>query len=163
SPSAARAVVAPGGFPNGVRRRAVVVDLARRKVLARRATGAGPGWAAWSPDGVRIYVSDAARGSVAVLSGITGARLRTVLVAGGPGNAPLTMGPGDDCADGGPSNDTIDGGPGNDTLDGGDADDTVRGGEGDDTIVEHGLGNDVLLNGGPGNDYVDGGRGNDRE
>ena len=37
------------------------MDLTKRRVIARPPTGGGPGRATWSPDGTRLYVSDAAR------------------------------------------------------------------------------------------------------
>ena len=89
-----RALVAPGAqLRGGIHRNAALVDLDKAKVLVRPPTGGGPGRAAWSADGVRIYVSDAHRGTVCVLSALSGARLSTLRIAGA-GPADRAAGPG---------------------------------------------------------------------
>ena len=95
SPDGGRAIVAPGAKLRGVHRKAALVDLAKRRVLRRPPTGGGPGRAIWSPDGARLYVSDAGRKTVSVLAAATGTRLRTLTVAGRPGG--LVVSPASPC------------------------------------------------------------------
>jgi DNA-binding beta-propeller fold protein YncE len=61
SPDGRRAFVAAGAPAKGRARRAAVVDLGSRQVIARPRTGIGPGAPAWSPEGARVYVTDRAR------------------------------------------------------------------------------------------------------
>ena len=57
-PEGTKAIVAPGANLARRYRRAALVDLARRRVIARTATGNGPGRASYASDGVRLYVSN---------------------------------------------------------------------------------------------------------
>ena len=43
SPDGTQAIVAPGAKLRGIHRKAALVDLARRRVIARPPTGGGPG------------------------------------------------------------------------------------------------------------------------
>jgi DNA-binding beta-propeller fold protein YncE len=54
-----------------------VIDLRRGRVRARIATGAGPGFPAVAPDGVRVYVGNRALHTIAVLSAVSDRRLGT--------------------------------------------------------------------------------------
>src|SRR4051812_35700567 len=92
APDGTKAIVAPGAHLEHVHRRAALVDLAKRKVIARPPTGGGPGRATYAPDATRLYVSDAAAKTVSVLSAFSGKRLKTVRLKGTPG--PLVVQPG---------------------------------------------------------------------
>ena len=133
APDGRRALVAPGR-----RRRAAaaLVDLQRRRVLARPRSGAGPGRAAWSPDGIRAYATASA--SVAAVSAFTGRVLRRAAIPGGR-PAGLAVQPGLALALGteGP--------------------DILTGTRGDDRLLA--LGGDDVVRGGRGNDQLDGGAG----
>ena len=48
SPDGGRAIVAPGAKLRGIHRKAALVDLSTRRVVARPPTGGGPGHAAYS-------------------------------------------------------------------------------------------------------------------
>ena len=134
-----RAFVGSGG----PRLRAAVVDLPRRKLITSPRTGGGPGMPAWSPDGVRIYVTDSgARTRLGPLRvqlpppahvvGVRGtpARARRPARARAARRAPRAP-------------DTLDGTRGADRLVGLGGDDLLRGVRGDD-ILEGGPGNDTL-------------------
>ena len=138
-------------------RKAALVDLVKRRVIARPPTGGGPGRAAWSPDGTRLYVSDAARRTLSILSAASAARLRTVTIAGTPGA--LVVQPGLALLIGTEGPDTLNGTRGADRLRGLGGDDLLRGMRGDD-VLEGGPGNDTL-SASSGNDLLDGGDGND--
>ncbi len=185
SPDATKAIVAPGAKTKGIgHRKAVLVDLARKRVIARPPTGGGPGQAIYSADGTRLYVTDSARKTLSILSAATANRLRTLTVAGTPtgvveqgGLALLTGTDGDDTLNGSRGadhliglagndllrglrgDDILEGGPGNDTLSGSSGNDTLDGGDGDD-IGYGSTGNDKLTMG-LGNDTANGGLSND--
>ncbi len=157
-PEGTKAIVAPGAkLRGGVHRKAALVDLDKRRVIARPPTGGGPGRATWSPDGTRLYVTDAARRTLSILSAASAARLRTVTIAGTPGA--LVVQPGLALLTGTEGPDTLNGTRGNDRLVGFGGDDLLRGMRGDD-VLEGGAGNDTL-SASSGNDLIDGGDGND--
>ena len=178
-----RAFVAAGGRAL----RAVVVDLARRRVIARPRTGRGPGSAAWSPDGVRVYVADRGAATLSVVSAFSYRRLRVVRMRGSRPRA-LAVQPGLALIVGTEASETLAGTRGPDRLVGarrrrsrprpaaatigsraapattrspaGTGSDVADGGDGDDRAFGA-TGNDVL-DLGPGDDLGDGGKSNDR-
>ena len=160
-PDGTRAIVAPGAKLRGIHRKAALVDLAKRRVIARPPTGGGPGRAAWSPDGVApLRLRRGAAGRVSILSAFSGSRLRTVTHRGTPGDARRPARP--RAADRAPrAPDTLNGTRGADRLVGLGGDDLLRGMRGDD-VLEGGLGNDMLsapaattsFDGGEGNDIA---------
>ena len=154
-----RAIVAPGAHLRGVHPATpALVDLVRRRVLARPPTGGGPGRAAWSPDGVRVYVSDAGRRTRSRSSPPSPARACAPCRSRARPGA-LVVQPGLALLTGTEGPDTLNGTRGDDRLLGLGGDDLLRGLRGDDTL-EGGAGNDTLL-GSSGNDLLDGGDGDD--
>src|SRR6201999_2937465 len=154
---AQHAFVAPGAaLRGGIHRSGVLVDLDQRKVLVRAPTGGGPGRVSWSSADVRIYVSDAHRGTVSVLSAQSGVRLTTLKL---PGGGPLLVQPGLSLIFGTDAADILRGSRGGDRIEGFGGDDVISGGRGDDTLIGD-AGNDHI-NGSTGNDTIDAGDGND--
>ena len=158
SPDGTQAIVAPGA-------KLRAASTARRRsstspggaCVARPPTGGGPGRAAWSPDGTRLYVSDAARRTLSILSAFSAERLRTRDARRPPGA--LVVQPGLALLDRHRGPDTLNGTRGADRLVGLGGDDLLRGMRGDD-VLEGGPGNDTL-SGSSGDDMLDGGDGND--
>ncbi|HWC28079.1 MAG TPA: calcium-binding protein [Solirubrobacteraceae bacterium] len=164
--------------------RGAVVDLASRSVR-RFASGSRPGAPSWSLDATRLYVPDAASGSVWIVGAAGGRRLRVIDLPGAtpvavveqPGLARLAGSDaadaltgtggrdrieglaGDDHLRGARGRDIVSGGPGDDRLSGGAASDLLDGGDGQD-YLSGGTGDD-RIDGGPGADAGDGGTGND--
>lgn len=163
-----------------------VFDLTTGRVVARTATGSGPGHPAVAPDGVRLYVADQRAGTISVLSALSyrrlsvrrlraGERPRALAVQPGVGLITGTPGPdkltgtrladridglgGDDTLLGGRGGDLLHGGDGADTVDGGADGDQLFGDAGSDRIFGH-QGNDII-DAGPDPDYANGGTGDD--
>jgi YVTN family beta-propeller protein len=68
------------------------IDARRHDVVARIATGKRPRSVAFSPDGVRAYVTAELDGSVTVVDAVRHARLHDVSLRGRAGDAPRPMG-----------------------------------------------------------------------
>ncbi|WP_354701761.1 YncE family protein [Paraconexibacter sp. AEG42_29] len=81
SPDGRRALVTHNGFGA---RAVSLIDLRRRRVVHRTRVGADPGGVAFSRSGAGAVVSGAGSGTVTVLDGRTGRRLRTVKAPGAP-------------------------------------------------------------------------------
>ena len=137
SPDGTRAIVAPGGHLKGIHRKAALVDLTKRRVIARPPTGGGPGRAAYAPDAARLYISDATAKTVSVLSAFSAKRLKTIHMSGTPGA--VVVQPGLALVTGTEGDDVLNGTRGPDRLVGLGGNDLLRGMRGDD-VLEGGLG-----------------------
>ncbi len=181
--------LSPGGsrLAVGARRggRDGALVFLRSRHVRRLSARPGLGSPAWTPDAARLFVADAQRGTISVVSPrsrtlLATVRLRRAVPTGivvQPGLA-LIRGTdeddalvgtrfrdrieglgGDDLLRGGRQRDVLEGGPGNDSVSGGASSDRMSGGEGHDFLLG-GTGNDTIT-GGSGDDGVDGGTGND--